>query len=46
MSELIRRQRKLDYEKKSLKTYLELMASFLESYDLITEALATVLTKR
>lgn len=45
-SELIRRQRKLDYEKKSLKTYLEQMASFLESYDLITEALATVLTKR
>lgn len=45
-SELSRWKRKLDYEKESLKTYLEQMASFLESYDLITEALATVLTKR
>lgn len=46
MSEFTRRQRKLDHEKKSLQTYLEQMASLLESYDLITEALATVLTKR
>ncbi|HEX5329509.1 hypothetical protein [Sulfuricurvum sp.] len=46
MSEFTRRQRKLDFEKKSLKTYLEQMASLLETYDMITEALATVLTKR
>lgn len=46
MSELTRRQRKLDYEKKSLQTYLEQMASVLESYEIIAEALATALTKR
>ncbi len=46
VSELTRRQRKLDFEKSSLKNYLEQMASLLESYELITEALATVLTKR
>lgn len=46
LSEFTRRQRKVDHEKKSLKTYLEQMASILESYDLMTEALATVLTKR
>jgi homoserine acetyltransferase len=46
MSELTRRQRKLDYERKSLQTYLEQMASVLESYEIIAEALATALTKR
>lgn len=46
ISESTRRQRKLDYEKKSLKNYIEQMASILESYEMITEAIATVLTKR
>jgi hypothetical protein len=46
ISESTRRERKLDYEKKSLKNYIEQMASILESYEIITEALATVLTKR
>lgn len=46
MSEYTRRQRKLNYEKKALQTYLEQMASVLESYELISEALASVLTKR
>lgn len=46
LSEFTRRQRKVDHEKKSLRSYLEQMASILESYDLMTEALATVLTKR
>lgn len=46
ISELTRRQRKLDYEKKSLQTYLEQMAAILETYENIAQALATVLTKR
>lgn len=46
ISELTRRQRKLDFEKKSLQTYLEQMATILETYENIAEALATVLTKR
>lgn len=46
ISELTRRQRKLDFEKKSLQTYLEQMATILETYENVAEALATVLTKR
>lgn len=46
ISELTRRQRKLDYEKKALQTYLEQMAAILETYETVSEALATVLTKR
>jgi hypothetical protein len=46
ISETTRRQRKLDFENTSLKNYMEQMASLLESYALVTEALATVLTKR
>lgn len=46
ISELTRRQRKLDYEKKSLQAYLEQMAAILETYENIAQALATVLTKR
>jgi hypothetical protein len=46
ISEYTRRQRKLDFEEKALKTYLDQMASILETYDMIVEALATVLTKR
>lgn len=46
MSEYTRRHRKLDFEQKSLKTYLEQMASILETYDMIVDALATALTKR
>lgn len=46
VSESTRRKRKLDFEQKSLTNYLEQMASLLESYALVTEALATVLTKR
>lgn len=46
ISEYTRRQRKLDFEQKALKNYLEQMASILETYDMIVEALATVLTKR
>jgi chromosome segregation ATPase len=46
ISELTRRQRKLDYEKKAMQTYLEQMATILETYENVAEALATVLTKR
>jgi hypothetical protein len=46
VSEYTRRQRKLDYERKALENYLEQMASILENYELIVEALAGVLTKR
>lgn len=46
ISELTRRQRKLDFEKKALQTYLEQMATLLETYENIAQALATVLTKR
>lgn len=46
ISELTRRQRKLDYEKKSMQTLLEQMATILETYENVAEALATVLTKR
>ena len=46
ISESTRRQRKLDYERKSLKNYIEQMASILESYETITEAIAAALTKR
>lgn len=46
ISELTRRQRKLDYEKKALQTYLEQMAAILETYENVAQALAAVLTKR
>jgi hypothetical protein len=46
ISEYTRRQRKLDFEQKALKNYLEQMASILETYDMIVEGLATTLTKR
>jgi hypothetical protein len=46
ISELTRRQRKLDYEKKSMEAYLEQMTTILETYENVAEALATVLTKR
>lgn len=46
ISELTRRQRKLDFEKKALQTYLEQMAAILETYENVAQALATVLTKR
>ena len=46
ISELTRRQRKLDYERKALQNYLEQMAAILETYENVAQALATVLTKR
>ncbi|HLD23441.1 MAG TPA: hypothetical protein VJA83_05815 [Sulfuricurvum sp.] len=46
ISELTRRQRKLEFEKKALQSYLEQMAAILETYETVAEALATVLTKR
>lgn len=46
ISELTRRQRKLDNEKKTLQSYMEQMATILENYEMVSEALATVLTKR
>gem|GEM_PF-993898 len=46
ISELTRRQRKLDFEKKAMQSYLEQMATILETYEAVAEALATVLTKR
>lgn len=46
ISELTRRQRKLDFDKKALQTYLEQMAAILETYENVAQALATVLTKR
>jgi hypothetical protein len=45
-SEFTRRQNKLKYEKKSLESIIEQMATVLENYELIAEATATVLTKR
>ena len=46
ISELTRRQRKLDYERKSLQSFLEQMAALLETYENVAQALALALAKR
>jgi len=45
-SELLRRQSKHDYEKKMLSAYQEQTAPIMETYGVVTEAIASVLTKR
>jgi hypothetical protein len=45
-SELTRRQRKLDYEQKSLQSLVEQTVSLIETYEIIAEAISLVLAKR
>lgn len=45
-SELSRRQKKLDHEKKQMKALMEQNTALLETYDMITEAISIVLAKR